>query len=172
MSNATSLLQKLTEPSGHRHCKCGVKLSSRPEPKCRQTYYVLNFATWHSRLEHSSDVVGQSGRHTDELRPCAEKGAGAVAVERLDVNGPVPTGANDLSQALCVVLIRLVDLHLEGGTRMPGIKTHNFEAEIAEFMHEPWRHRSSFDSYVGVIPRIATHQSADLFWICGALAPP
>src|ERR1019366_6120590 len=45
MSNGTALLQNLTEPSGHRHCKCGVKLSSRPEPKCRQTYYVLNFAT-------------------------------------------------------------------------------------------------------------------------------
>ena len=44
-SNVTSLRQKLTEPSGHRHCKRGVKLSSRPKPKCRQTYYVLNFAT-------------------------------------------------------------------------------------------------------------------------------
>jgi hypothetical protein len=37
------------------------------------------------------------------LSPCAEKGAGAVAFERLDVNGPIPTSANDLSQALRVM---------------------------------------------------------------------
>jgi hypothetical protein len=34
-------------------------------------------------------------------------------------------------------------------------------------MHEPWRHRSSFDPYAGVIPRMATHHNADLFWFCG-----
>jgi hypothetical protein len=48
-------------------------------------------------LEYASDVVGQSGPHTDELRPCTENGACAMAVERLDVNGPVPASSNDLS---------------------------------------------------------------------------
>jgi hypothetical protein len=115
-------------------------------------------------LEHPSDVVGQSGRHTDELSPCAEKGAGAVAFERFDVNGPVPAGANDLSQSLRVVLVRLIDLHLEGGSRMPGVETNNVKAEIAEFMYEPRRHRSSFDPYASVISRISTHQNVDLFW--------
>jgi hypothetical protein len=50
-----------------------------------------------------------------------------VAFERLGVNGPVPASANDLSQSLRVVLIRLVDLHLEGGARMPAIETNDFE---------------------------------------------
>jgi hypothetical protein len=88
------------------------------------------------------------------------------------VNGPVPARANDLSQSLGVVLIRLVDLHLKGGTRMPSIETNDFEPEIAEFMHQPWRHRSGLDPYAGVIPRMPADQNADLFWICGALAPP
>src|ERR1700756_2103146 len=60
-----------------------------------------------------ADVVGQSGRHTHELRPCTEKGSRSMAVERLDVNGPVPASADDLSQSLRVVLICLVDLHLK-----------------------------------------------------------
>ena len=55
---------------------------------------------------------------------------------------------------------------------MPGVKIHNFEAEIAEFMHELWRHRSSFDPYAGVISGIPTHHSTDPFWNGRALAPP
>jgi len=35
---------------------------------------------------------------------------------------------------------------------MPGIETNDFEPEIAEFMHQPWRHRSGLDPYTGVIP--------------------
>jgi hypothetical protein len=57
-------------------------------------------------------------------------------------------------------------------TRMPGVKTHNFEAAIAEFMHEPWRHPSSFDSYAGVVSCMPTHHSIDLFWNGRALATP
>jgi hypothetical protein len=44
--------------------------------------------------------------------------------------------------------------------------------EIAEFVHQPWRHRSGLDPYAGVIPRMPADQNADLFWNCGALAPP
>ena len=123
-------------------------------------------------LEHAPAVIGQSCRHTNELSPCTQKSTQAVAFERFDVNGPIPASANDLSQSLRVVLIRLVDLHLEGGTRMPGIETNDFEPEIAEFMHQPWRHRSGLDPYAGVIPRMSADQNADLFWNCGALAPP
>jgi hypothetical protein len=95
-----------------------------------------------------------------------------MAAKRFDVNGPMPTGANDLSQSLRVVLICLIDLHLKSGTRMPGVKTHNFEAEIAEFMNEPWRHCSSFDSYAGVVSCMSTHHSIDLFRNGRALATP
>ena len=47
----------------------------------------------------------------------------AVAFERLDMNRPVPSGPNDLSQTLRIVLIRLVDLHFKSGTRMLGVET-------------------------------------------------
>jgi hypothetical protein len=117
-------------------------------------------------------VIGQSRGHADELSPCAKKSTRAVAFERLDVNGPVPARANDLGQSLRIVLIRLIDLHLKGSACMPGVETNDFEPEIAEFMHQPWRHRSGLDPYAGVIPRMPADQNADLFWICGALAPP
>jgi hypothetical protein len=87
-----------------------------------------------------------------------------MAVERLDVNGPVPASANDLSQSLRVILIRLVDLHLKGGSCMPGIETNDFEPEIAEFMHQPWRHRSGLNPYADIISRMPQHHIADLFW--------
>ena len=85
-----------------------------------------------------------------------------MAFERFDVNGPIPPGANDLSQSFRIVLIRLVDLHLEGGACVPSIETNDFEPEIAEFMHQPWRHRSGLDPYAGVIPRMPADQNADL----------
>ena len=49
---------------------------------------------------------------------------------------------------------------------VPGIETNDFEREIAEFVHEPWRHRSGLDSYAGVISRSPADQNSDL------LAPP
>ena len=87
----------------------------------------------------------------NELSLCAERGARVVAVQRLDVNGLIPTGANDLSQSLGVVLVRHVDLHFAGGARMPGIKTNDCEPELAELVHEPWSCRSGLDPNVDVI---------------------
>jgi|SRR5664279_850897 len=79
----------------------------------------------------------------------------------------------DPRQASCVVLIRLIELHFKSGTRISDVKTHNFEAKIAELMHEqPWRHRSSLDPYAGVISCIPTHDRIDLFWNGWALTPP
>jgi hypothetical protein len=70
------------------------------------------------------------------------------------MNRPVPPGANNLSQSLRVVVIGLVDLHLESGARMPGVETNDFEPEIAKLVHEPWRHRSGLDLNAGVISRM------------------
>jgi hypothetical protein len=69
-------------------------------------------------------------------------------------------------------LIGFVDLHLEGGACMPGVETNDFQAKIAEFVYEPWRHRSGLDPDAGVLPPMPTHHDADLFWNRGALAPP
>src|SRR5215813_6003251 len=88
------------------------------------------------------------------------------------MNRPVPPGANDLSQSFCIVLICLVDLHLEGGACVPRVETNDFQPEIAEFMHKPRCHRSGFDAYASVISRMAADKNPDLFWNCGALTPP
>jgi len=36
-------------------------------------------------------------------------------------------------------------------------------ARIAEFMHQPWRHRSGLDPYAGLVPRMPVDQNGDLF---------
>jgi hypothetical protein len=69
-------------------------------------------------------------------------------------------------------LIGLIDLHLKGSACVPGVETNDFKPEIAEFMHEPWCHRSGLDAYASVISRMPADQNADLFWNRGALAPP
>src|SRR5262249_1230442 len=88
------------------------------------------------------------------------------------MNSPVPPGGNDLSQSFCIVLICLVDLHLEGGACAPRVETNDFQPEIAEFMHKPRCHRSGFDAYASVISRMAADKNPDLFWNCVALTPP
>ena len=88
------------------------------------------------------------------------------------MNGAVPARANDLSQSLSVILICLVDLHLKGSARMPGIKTDNFESEIAELMNKPRRHRSSLDPYKDIVSRVPKHGAVDLIRNRGALTPP
>ena len=88
------------------------------------------------------------------------------------MNRPVPSGPNDLSQSLRIVLIRLVDLHLEGSACVPDVETNDFEAKIiTEFMHEPWCHRSGLDPYAGVISRMPADQNGDLFWMSPFFSP-
>ena len=117
-------------------------------------------------------MVGQSGCHAHELRPRAENCPRAVAIERLDVNRPIPAGANDLGQSLGVILIVLVDLHLEPGARMPRVEANHLEAEIAQFMHNPWRHGAGFDPYPSIVARVSAQGGADLFWNRRALTSP
>jgi hypothetical protein len=54
--------------------------------------------------------------------------------------------------------------NLEGGACVPGIETNYFEAEIAGFIHEPWRHISGLDSYAGINSRMPADQNVGLFW--------
>ena len=44
-----------------------------------------------------------------------------------------------------IVLIGLIDLHLERGSRMPRIKVSNVKCAAAQPMHAPWRHRTSLE---------------------------
>ena len=52
------------------------------------------------------------------------------------------------------------------------VEANDFKPQIAEFMHEPWRHRSGLDPQTCIISRMPADQNPDLFWNGGALAPP
>jgi hypothetical protein len=59
-------------------------------------------------------------------------------------------------------LICLVDLHLEGGACVPSVEANDFKPKIAEFMHEPRRHRSGFNPHSCVSSRMpSTMLAAD-----------
>ena len=95
------------------------------------------------------------------------------AIERLDVNRSIAAGANDLGQSIGVLLIIiLANLHLECGARMPRIEATHFEAEIAQFMYNPWRHGAGFDPYPSILARVSAQGGADLFGNRGALTSP
>jgi hypothetical protein len=66
-------------------------------------------------LEHSADVVRQSRRHADELRPSAKQGARTVSVKRLHMHRPIPSRAHDLRQSLRIVLVGLGYVRQRGG---------------------------------------------------------
>ena len=53
--------------------------------------------------------------------------------------------------------------NLEGGACVPGIETNYFEPEIAEFIHDPWRHISGLDSYADINFRMPADQNVGLF---------
>src|SRR5262245_35623990 len=95
-----------------------------------------------------------------------------MGVERLDMHRPIPTGAHDLSQSLRIVLISLVDLHLESGPRMPGVEACDFEAAATQFVYQPWCHGAGFDADAGIVFGMPTHHSLDLFRIRRALTTP
>jgi hypothetical protein len=118
-----------------------------------------------------SDTLMKQSR-TEELRPGAENCTCAMAIERLDVSRAIPTRTNDLSQSLGVILIILVDLHLEGGARMPCVEANHVEPEIAKFMHNPRRHGAGFNPNPRIIARISTHRGPDILREVGRSAAP
>jgi len=117
-------------------------------------------------------VVRQPRRHADELRSCAEQGTRPMGVERLHVHGPIPARAHDLRQPLRVVLVGLVELHLERGACVPGVQAGDVEPSAAQFMHEPRRHRTGFQPDMRVVSRMPPHHPLDLLRVRGALATP
>ena len=78
---------------------------------------------------------------------------------------PIPSRAPDLRQARCVVLVGFVHLHLERGTRMPGVKADDVEPSASHLMHEPQRHGAGLDANAGVLSRMPPHHPLDLYWV-------
>src|SRR5271166_2095210 len=124
------------------------------------------------RLEHAPDMVRQTRRHADELRPCTEQRTCPMGIERFHVHRPIPSRAHDLRQPLGIVPVGLVHLHLECGTGMSRIEADHVQPSLAQFMHKPRRHRAGFDPDAGIISRMPSHSPLNLLRICMTLASP
>ena len=88
-----------------------------------------------------------------------------MGVERLDMDGPVPSGAHDLRKSLRIVLIRLVDLHFERRPCMPRVQARDVEAPAAQPVHQPWRHGTGLDADAGFVSAVPPYGPLDLFWV-------
>jgi len=80
-----------------------------------------------------------------------------MRVQRLYIDRAVPTSSYYLGEALSIILIGLVDLHLERRPRMTRIQTNHIETLPSEFVHQPRCHRSGLDTDI----RIMTCMAAD-----------
>jgi hypothetical protein len=65
------------------------------------------------------------GRRLDHLQTRSKQCPVPVRVERLHVHWTIPARAHDLREALGIILVGLVDLHLRRRARMPGIEANN-----------------------------------------------
>jgi hypothetical protein len=52
---------------------------------------------------------------------------------------------------------------------MPGVKARDVEPAAAHFVYQPWRHRTCFDAYTGILPGMTTYRPLDLFRVRRAL---
>src|SRR6478736_9582611 len=75
---------------------------------------------------------------------------GTMRIEGLHVNRPIPSRAHDLGQPFGIVLVGLVELHLQSGLHSPGVQTLDIEASAAQAVNEPGCHRTGFDAYFSV----------------------
>ena len=64
---------------------------------------------------------------------------------------PIPPRPHDLCQALGIVLVSLVHLHLERGARVPRLKAEDVEPSPSQLAHKPGRHRAGLDANPGVL---------------------
>src|ERR1700759_3567357 len=90
-------------------------------------------------------MVRQTRGHTNELRPCPKQRTRPMRIERFHVHRPIPSRANDLCEPVGIVLVGLVHLPLECGTGMSRVEANDAKASLAQFMHKPWGHRTSFN---------------------------
>ena len=62
-----------------------------------------------------------------------------MRIEGLHVDRPIPSRTHDLRQPLGVVLVGLVEPHLQRGLHAPGVQALDVKASAAQAMHQPGR---------------------------------
>src|SRR4051794_40864621 len=95
-----------------------------------------------------------------------------MRIEGLHVDRPIPSRAHDLSQPFGVVLVGLVELHLQSGLHSPGVQTLDIEASAAQAVNEPGCHRTGLDAHFGVDTSVLRNASRNCSRISGADAAP
>jgi hypothetical protein len=73
-----------------------------------------------------------------------------------------PPGTHDLRKSLCIILIGLVDLHLERSFCMPRIETRYIKPSAAQLMHEPRRQRTGLNADTVLLFGALPHSPLDL----------
>src|SRR6476620_2795976 len=124
------------------------------------------------RLQHPAYHVGEPRRHAHELGARSEECPSAMRIEGLHVDRPIPSRAHDLGQPFGVVLVGLVELHLQSGLHFPGVQTLDIETSAAQTVNEPGCHRTGLDAHFGVDTSMLRNASRNCSRIGGADAAP
>jgi hypothetical protein len=69
-----------------------------------------------------------------------------MRIERLYMDRPIPSRAQNLRQPVSVVLIGFVEPHLQCSLHASGVQTLDIKANAAQPVHEPRRHRAGLDT--------------------------
>src|SRR5271155_4466334 len=83
-----------------------------------------------------------------------------------------PSSTHDLGQAFCIIAVRLVELHAQRRSSMPGIKAGHIEISRAELMNEPRCHGTSLDADPRTRAGVLKHSVSNLLRGRDALPTP
>jgi hypothetical protein len=82
-----------------------------------------------------------------------------MSIKGLHMDHPIPPRAHDLRQPFSIVLVGLVQSHLQRHLHLPGVQTPNVDASAAQPMNKPGRHRTGLDTHLGVNTRMLQNPS-------------
>src|SRR5258706_1035695 len=91
-----------------------------------------------------------------------QQSTGAMRVQRLHMHRAIPPRANDIGKPFSIVLVSLVDLHLERSASVPRVEADHVETAVTELMDQPRRHRSRLDTNFGIMTGMAADGGIDL----------
>src|SRR5215472_6198240 len=96
----------------------GVRCQQLPGAGPEHTVFRPTYEQAHA-FEQTSDLVLQVALNLYQQCTTIEQPTNRMAVRRLDLNLPVPTGLHDACDAGRVITVALVDLHGQSRLRMP-----------------------------------------------------
>lgn len=80
-----------------------------------------------------------------------------MGVQEFDVHGRVPAGADHLRLPFSIILVGLVEPHLQRGVHPSRVQTFYRQPSLAQSMHQPGCHRSGLNPH----PRVGARMPHD-----------